>query len=161
MRFCPQCRGFLQDQMIDGVSRLVCEERDCNYIFWNNPIPVVAGIVEVENKFVLAHNVAWPKGMFSVITGFLEQGETPEQSIIRETKEELGLEAYEKSLVGAYGFERMNQVIIAYHVKATGDVVLNEELDDFKLVELHELKPWPFGTGLAVRDFLQMNQIEV
>ncbi|MBL4868139.1 MAG: NUDIX domain-containing protein [Pseudomonadales bacterium] len=161
MKFCPQCKSDINEDELDGAVRLICSSTQCDYIYWNNPIPVIAGIVELDGKFVMAHNVTWPKGMFSVITGFLEQREDPAECIVRETKEELGLDVYEQKLVGVYGFDRMNQVIIAYHVKAKGKIVLNEELDDYKLVELNELKPWPFGTGLAIKDFLIMNNVEV
>ncbi len=37
----------------------------------------------------------------------------------------------------------MNQVIIAYHVVASGDVQLSPELVDYRLYDLHELKCWP------------------
>ena len=62
------------------------------------------------------------------------------------------------SLVGVYAFEQMNQVIIAYHVRAAGEIKLNHELDDYRLVPMGELQPWKFGTGLAIKDFLQQRQ---
>jgi NAD+ diphosphatase len=37
-----------------------------------------------------------------------------------------------REFVEPYPFEQMNQVIIAYHVAATGTITLNEELDDFR-----------------------------
>lgn len=44
----------------------------------------------------------------------------------------------------------MNQVIIAY-----GEIVLDKaELAGFKAVPIDPLRPWDFGTGDAVRDFL-------
>ncbi|MDQ5914526.1 MAG: diphosphatase, partial [Pseudomonadota bacterium] len=55
-------------------------------------------------------------------------------------------------------FERKNEIIIAYHVQADGEVVLNEELAEFRLIPPEKLRPWDFGTGLAVRDWLAANQ---
>ena len=49
---------------------------------------------------------------------------------------------------------QMNQVMIAYHVKAEGEVVLGDELAAYKAVPIHKLKPWPAGTGDAVKDWL-------
>jgi hypothetical protein len=40
--------------------------------------------------------------------------------------------------VGVCSFEQMNQAIIAYHVPANGTITLNEELDDFHRMPLHE-----------------------
>ena len=56
--------------------------------------------------------------------------------------------------VGAYPFFAMNQLLLAFHVVASGEIVLGEELVEVKPVALEKLKPWPFGTGLAVRDWL-------
>jgi NAD+ diphosphatase len=86
----------------------------------------------------------------------LEKGESPEEGILREIEEELGVKAEPVSLVGAYGFARMNQVIIAYHVRIPEDaeLTLSEELADSKLVPTAKLVPWSFGTGDAVRDWL-------
>jgi hypothetical protein len=55
----------------------------------------------------------------------------------------------------------MNQLIIAYHVCAGGVIHLGEELRSYKLVPRRALKPWPFGTGLAVRDWLAAQGLAV
>lgn len=154
MKYCPECKADMREQTIDEVDRLACIADNCDYVVWGNPTPVVAGIVEYEGKIVMAHNVAWPKEFFSVITGFLEKGEDPAEAMIRETKEELNLDVHSSSLVGAYGFAQMNQVIIAYHLLATGEIKLNEELDAYKLMEKREIRPWDMGTGLALKDYL-------
>jgi hypothetical protein len=65
------------------------------------------------------------------------------------------LDVQSQTLIGAYGFEQMNQVIIAYHLEATGEIRINEELDDYKLMEKSDIKPWDMGTGLALKDYLQ------
>ncbi|MFK8018293.1 MAG: NUDIX domain-containing protein [Pseudomonadales bacterium] len=154
MNFCPQCSQPLQEAMVDGGLKSVCSDLSCEFVFWNNPTPVVAMIVEVDGGVVLAHNTGWKHRFFSIITGFLEQGESPDLCAMRETKEELGLETIECQLVGAYGFAEQNQVIIAYHIRAAGEIVLNEELDEYKIVPIDELKGWDRGTGLAINDWL-------
>ena len=155
MKFCPECKQELREKIIGDKLRLACSSKKCNFVYWNNPVPVVAGIVEVEDGIILAHNVLWPKNMYSVITGFLEKGESPVQGIKREVKEELGLSSESVSLVGLYPFEQMNQIIIAYHVIARGEIILNEELDDYKIIPKNKLKGWPSGTGLAVSDWVK------
>ena len=49
----------------------------------------------------------------------------------------------------------MNQVIIAYHVVATGQVKLSPELVDYRLYDLDKLKCWHAGTGYALADWLR------
>ena len=63
------------------------------------------------------------------------------------------------SLIGVYPFFRMNQLIVAYHVRAaTAPITLGDELADYKRVPPEKLKPWSLGTGLAVRDWLATRQ---
>jgi NAD+ diphosphatase len=160
MKFCPQCAKPLGEVLIENEIHQGCADVECGYVVWNNPIPVVAMIVEVDGGVVLAHNVAWPKTFYSIITGFLEAKEDPLACAIRETEEELGLRATESSLVGAYGFPEQNQVIIAYHIKAVGQITLNHELDDYKIVPLAQLKGWNMGAGLAILDWLRQQGYE-
>lgn len=158
--YCPECGSGLEEKQIDGHTRRCCKNSNCSYVFWDNPTPVVAALVEHENKIILARNNAWPEGIFSVITGFLENGEAPEAAAVREVAEELGVAGLSADLIGVYAFEQMNQVIIAYHVKAEGDIRLGEELAEIKKVEKTRLKGWSFGTGLAVADWVKQNYPE-
>ena len=137
-----------------------CNSESCNYVQYQNPTPVVAAIVEYGPKqLIVAHNRAWPQGWFGLITGFLEKHEHPDDCVIREVKEELGLDVEIQSFVGHYSFKRMNQIIIAYHVTATPDqnIILEDELDDYKLISFDKAQYWPAGTGYALRDFLISN----
>lgn len=93
--------------------------------------------------------------MFALITGFMEAGETPEEGIAREVLEETALVAEAVSLIGVYDFQRMNQVIIAYHVQARGEVRLSPELAEYKLFAPADLRCWPAGTGYALADWLR------
>ena len=154
MKFCPRCTSPLAERAIAGRARLACPIDSCGYVFWDNPLPVVAGLVELEGRIVLARNQAWPEKMFGIITGFMERGESPEEAVAREVKEELDLDAQAVSLIGIYPFQRKNEVIIAYHVAASGEITLNEELAEFRLILPEKLRPWDFGTGLAIRDWL-------
>ena len=161
-KFCPQCATALEmvAQMEDGgeKQRLRCPA--CQWTHWNNPTPVLAAIVQYEDKILLARNAAWTHKMYALITGFMEAGESPQDGIKREIKEETNLEAQELTLVGAYEFLRMNQVIIAYHAVCTGEVKLSPELVDYKLMEYGQLKCWPRGTGFALADWLRGKGIE-
>ncbi len=66
-----------------------------------------------------------------------------------------GLEGRVVSFVGHYPFFQMNQLILAFHVEARGEITLNEELADFRVIAPSKLRPWPMGTGMAVRDWLE------
>lgn len=153
-RYCPRCAGPLVEAERGDALRQVCRDDSCGYIHWNNPTPVVAAIVEHEGCIVLAHNRSWPPGWYALITGFLEAGETPAEGVVREVTEELALENHVEAFVGHYDFAPMNQLIIAYHVRAHGEIRLNEELDDYRHIAPEKLRPWQGGTGAAVADWM-------
>ncbi len=138
---------------LDDRERLHCEE-SCGFVDWGNPTPVVAAIIEYEDKVLLARNAQWPKGWFALVTGFLEAGETPQQAVIREVKEEVNLEGEIASFVGNYAFEQANQLLVVYHIRASGVVKLNEELVEYKLEHKEDVVPWDMGTGPALKDWL-------
>ena len=157
-KFCPQCATPLQllEQMEDGGPKQRLHCLACEWTHWNNPTPVLAAVVEYEGKILLARNAAWTNArMYALITGFMEAGETPQDGIRREVKEETNLDVSAISLIGVYEFFRMNQVIIAYAVQAHGDVRLSPELVDYRLYAHDEVRCWPAGTGYALADWLR------
>lgn len=152
-KYCPQCARPLERARHGDAERIACPDRACGYVHWDNPVPVVAAIVEHDGDIVLARNAAWPPDFFALITGFLEKHDPhPESGVLREVAEELGLRGRIGEFIGFYPFERMNQIILAYHVIAEGEIRLNEELVEWKKQPLAEIRPWPAGTGYAVRD---------
>jgi NADH pyrophosphatase NudC (nudix superfamily) len=153
--FCRHC-GTTLAPVPDAPGQGRCTSEACGKITYDNPVPVVAGIVERDGTILLVRSIGWPAEWFGLVTGFLEAGELPETGIVREVREELGLEALSCRFVGHYLFKPMNQLIVAYHVEVgPGDIRLDEsELEAWKAVPVEKLRPWPFGTGEAVRDFL-------
>jgi NAD+ diphosphatase len=156
-RFCPQCATSLQwlSRLEDGgeKERLRCAV--CDYTHWNNPTPVLAAVIEYQGQILLARNAAWDAKMYALITGFMEAGETPQDGITREIREETNLDTTELNLIGVYDFQRMNQVIIAYHAVCEGEVRLSPELVDYRLYTPQTIKCWPAGTGYALADWLR------
>lgn len=157
--YCPQCATPLQtitrDEDGGPKARLRCPS--CDFTHWNNPTPVLAAVIEcadLDGQLLLARNAAWPGKFFGLITGFMEAGETPEGGIAREVAEETSLTVESLSLIGVYDFQRMNQVIIAYHALARGEIRLSPELAEYKLYAPTEVRCWPAGTGHALADWL-------
>jgi NADH pyrophosphatase NudC (nudix superfamily) len=156
-RFCPHCAAPLAPMVLleDGgeKERLRCAA--CGYTHWNNPTPVLAAVIEYGGQILLARNAAWDGKMFALITGFMEAGESPQDGIRREIAEETNLHAGELTLIGAYDFQRMNQVIIAYHAVCEGQIKLSPELVDYRLFSPQSVKCWPSATGFALADWLR------
>lgn len=156
-KFCPQCATPLQiiTQLEDGGDKARLRCTACDFTHWNNPTPVLAAVIEYEGKILLARNAAWAGKMYALITGFMEAGETPQGGITREIQEETNLATSELNLIGVYDFQRMNQIIIAYHAVCRGDVKLSPELVDYKLYGHEDVMCWPAGTGYALADWLK------
>jgi NADH pyrophosphatase NudC (nudix superfamily) len=154
-RYCPRCTRELIERHEGDRPRRACPDQACGYVLWDNPTPVVAAVVEHDGHIVLARNRAWPLPFFGLITGFLEKNEQPELAVLREVEEELSLKGRNPAFIGHYTFERMNQLIIAFHVVASGDIVLGEELVEYHRIAPEKARYWPQATGLALRDWLR------
>jgi NADH pyrophosphatase NudC (nudix superfamily) len=153
-RYCPSCRAELVSTERGGKPRLACPH--CDFVHWRNPVPVVAAVVERAGSVVLVRSIGRPATWFGLVAGFLERGEHPEAAVLREVGEELGIDAQLQSFIGIYPFERLNQVIFAYHILGgDGPITLAaDELDAYREVPIEKLKPWRQGTGPALRDWL-------
>lgn len=162
VRFCTHCGSplawTLSQEDSGMVQRLRCPA--CNWTHWNNPTPVLAAIVEFNGQLVLARNALWKDRFFGLITGFMEAGESPEDGIAREVKEEINLDVQSCQLIDVSEFLRMNQVLIAYHVVATGEIALSPELSEYKLVKPSEATVWNSGTGHALQKWLRSQGFE-
>lgn len=164
-RFCPACASELAliTATEDGGDKQRLRCPSCGFTHWNNPTPVLAAVIECtdrDGQVLLARNAAWPGRFFGLITGFMEAGETPEEGIRREIAEETALAVDALSLLGVWDFQRMNQVIIAYHAAARGEIRLSPELAEYKLIAPEDVRYWPQGTGQALATWLRSKGIE-
>jgi len=159
VRYCPKCGNKLDTKLIEGVERKACGSPTCGFVHWDNPVPVVAALIEYQGQIILARNAKWPREIFSLVTGFLEQKETPEHAIIREVKEELGLDSEITSFMGHYPFGEMNQILLAFSVSAAGELKTSDEIAETKLITIEQLRAYDFGllyiTSAIVRGWLE------
>ena len=157
--FCPNCATRLQaiSKPEDGGDKTRMRCAACAWTHWNNPTPVLAAVIELADRngeVLLARNAAWPGKFFGLITGFMEADETPQEGIAREVAEETSLSVEALNLIGVYDFKRMNQVIIAYHAVARGDIKLSPELVEYRTIAPEAVRCWRAGTGYALADWL-------
>lgn len=160
--FCPQCGSALVQREHGGRERPSCPVVTCGFVFWDNPVIVLAAVVEQNGHVVLVQGIGWPSHWYGLVTGFMEREETPEEGILREVKEEIGLDGELQSFLGTYPFYRNNQLILAYHIRVPDQPIRlqTDELADYKCVPVQDVIPWDGGTGLALRDWLRSRGIE-
>lgn len=145
MKYCPECASALELRPVDGIDRKVCVSPHCGFVHWDNPVPVVAALVQYRGKIILARNSQWQDGMYSLLTGYLERNESPEEAVEREVKEELGLDGKVREFIGCYSFIEKNQVILAHWVVASGELKIGDEIAEVRLLSREELSRWSFG----------------
>ncbi len=86
-RFCGVCGGPVQPHPVERA--LKCEQ--CGYISYPSVLPAVIVAVTDHDRLLLARNASNVFRFFSLIAGFVEVGETAEQTVAREVLEEVGL----------------------------------------------------------------------
>ena len=87
MRFCPLCGG--RNHLNHNQLAMQCTE--CHTLHYPRIFPCIIVAVRKEQQLLLAQHPRHPNGMYTVIAGFLEVGETLEQCVAREVKEETGI----------------------------------------------------------------------
>src|SRR5688500_14842815 len=68
-KFCPRCAKPLEAVQEGALTRERCPDKACGFVHWNNPVPVVAAVIEHEGMVLLARNALWPEKFFGLVTG--------------------------------------------------------------------------------------------
>lgn len=90
-RFCAMC-GAESQQAMAGWQRN-CPS--CGGQHFPRTDPVVIMLITHGNDVLLGRSHGWPKGMYSLLAGFVEPGETIEAAVRREVREEAGVKVGE------------------------------------------------------------------
>ena len=85
--FCATCGGPA-DMAMSGWQRN-CPA--CNRSHFPRTDPVVIMLITHGNNVLVGRSHAWPEGMYSLLAGFVEPGETLEAAVRREVFEESGI----------------------------------------------------------------------
>lgn len=142
--YCPKCRDELKERDLDGRPRMVCPNKACGFIFYQNPIPA-AGVVVVENdKLLLVQRAHPPRvGWWCIPAGFMEWEENPRQTAVRELAEETGLEIELDGLFEVYSGRddpRANAVLILYlGRKVGGELRAADDAEDVRFFSFDEI----------------------
>jgi ADP-ribose pyrophosphatase YjhB (NUDIX family) len=145
MKYCCQCATELSNAVPPGDTheRLQCPE--CGYVVYENPKILVACFATWEDKVVWMKRATHPqKGFWSIPTGFMETGETPEQAAARELWEETGAridpQNLELFLVGSLPF--ISEVYLAYRGPLDSTALIKGEESLEVSLFSNEEAPW-------------------
>jgi NAD+ diphosphatase len=96
---------------------------------------VIMLITDPDDHALLGRQHAWPQRRFSTLAGFVEPGESLEQAVIREVREEAGVEVGQVRYFASQPWPFPSSVMIGFYGEAkTTDIVLEDELAEARWV---------------------------
>ncbi len=122
-KYCPRCRAEMVNRHVFGRVRRVCPDEECRFVQFIDPKVSAAVMVKQNGKVLLTQRAMSPgKGSWCFPGGFIENREPPQQTAIRECKEETGLEIEITGLIDVFYYEdfRGSGVLIMYQGRITG-----------------------------------------
>ena len=125
---CSRCGG--EFERIPRSWGKLC--RSCRYEHYPHIHPCVIVLVKRGDEFLLARKSIWPEGRYSLVAGFLDFGESLEECVHREVKEETGIEVKNLRYVGSQNWPFPSQLMAGFTAEyAGGEIVVDhEELED-------------------------------
>ena len=145
--FCGRCGEKTDYHKSDRAK--IC--RRCSLICYPRLSPSIIVLVTRGEEMLLARNVNWPAGMYSTLAGFVESGESIEQTVHREVFEEVGLRVKELKYFGSQSWPFPNSLMLGFHAEyKSGEIVCQAgEIADAKWFTRDSLPQTPPKTAIS------------
>lgn len=160
-RFCGQCG---QPTVMDKKElSLVCH--DCEISYYPRISPCIMCLIIRGDECLLAHHHRQPEGMYSTLAGFVEAGETLEQTLHREVMEEVGLKVKNLRYFSSQSWPFPHQLMVGYFVDyESGDIdIEDEEIADakwFRYDNLPDIPPLTTLSGKLIETFVESRKVK-
>lgn len=163
-RFCPRCGTPLVTRQVGDRARRACNA--CPFIHFTDPkVGVGIAVIDGGRLLLVRRRMAPEIGRWSLPAGFLDYGEDPQETAVREVFEETGLHVqidglmdlfYNESAVGEGGAS----IFILYHGRLLGGTLAaGDDADAAAFFTPHTLPPLAFAsTRAAVKKWLMANE---
>ncbi|MBW1645114.1 MAG: NAD(+) diphosphatase, partial [Deltaproteobacteria bacterium] len=131
-RFCGDCGQPTASRW--GGHLRQCVNPDCGSQHFPRTDPAIIVRVADGERCLLARQPAWPPGMFSVLAGFVEPGETLEEAVAREVREEAGIEVEAVTYVASQPWPFPGSLMLGFTARAAGGrlVCADDELEEVR-----------------------------
>lgn len=154
--YCPRCTTPLETRLVMDKPRRVCPA--CGFIHFTDPKVGVGVLVQQDGRILLVRRLMDPeRGKWSLPAGFVDQGEDPRETAVRETFEETNLRVAITGLVDVYFNRTQNglgaSIFILYHAELLGgELQAGDDADAVGFFALDALPELAFSsTKEAVR----------
>lgn len=123
----------------------------CGLVNYPRLSPAIIVLVSRGEELLLARAPRFPPGMYSLLAGFVEPGESLEETVVREVREEVGIEVKDIHYFGSQPWPFPNSLMIGFTATyASGDIVIEpQELVDAAWFSKHNLPQVPPKLSIA------------
>lgn len=146
-RHCGRCAEPMKDHGADRAK--VCPS--CGLVSYPRLSPSIIVLVTRGEEMLLARNANWPTGMYSTLAGFVEPGESIEQTVHREVEEEVGVKVRNLRYLGSQSWPFPNSLMLGFHAEYAGGEILCQEgeIADARWFRYDDLPNVPPGTAIS------------
>jgi NAD+ diphosphatase len=125
----------------------------CNLHAWPRVSPAVIARVTRGNEILLARGRRFPDPIYSVLAGFVDPGESLEEAVVREIREEVGVEVTDLCYFGSQPWPFPHSLMVGFTARwAGGEIRIDEEeLVDAAWFDVDALPPVPPRLSIARR----------
>ncbi|MDD2340193.1 MAG: NAD(+) diphosphatase [Methanosarcina sp.] len=139
---------------------------DCGELFYPRISPAVIVLIRKGKEILLARSPNFPPDLYSLIAGFVEPGESAEAAVIREIREEVGIEVKNIIYFGTQAWPFPNSLMIGFTAEYdSGDIQPDGfEIEDAKWFSVENLPALPGKISIArklIDNFLKEEGLEV
>jgi len=148
-RYCGRCATPTRDKA--GERAKECPA--CAYVAYPRVSPAMMALVTRGREILLARAHRFPTGMFSALAGFVEPGETIEDCLAREVREEVGVEVRDLRYFGSQSWAFPHSLMIAFTAEYAGGELRCEdaEIAEARWFAADALPPLPPSVSIARR----------
>ena len=98
----------------------------CGQVHYPRIAPAIMALVRRGREFLLARSPHFAPGMYSALAGFVEPGETLEQTLVREVREEVGIEVANVRYFASQPWPFPHSLMIAFNADYAGGEITPE-----------------------------------
>ncbi len=127
-QYCGCCGHKTADKKDERAK--ICPS--CGYTVYPRISPATITAVFRKDKILLAHNKNFKKDLYSLIAGYVEPGETLEQCVVREIREEVGIKVKNIKYFGSQPWPFPDSLMMAFTAEyESGEI----EVDNFEITD--------------------------